>query len=139
MKRYEIVLVGAITAALVSASGCMSTPQAVPPIRSEITSTPSGATIKLDGDVLGTTPFVANIPKKPVYKGPAAHSTTFAGTPEGIEKAFAKIREHEKLVYYTFEADREGHKTAEQKFTTDYGIPPTIHFDLKPRQSSTNK
>lgn len=154
MRRHELVLVSVIAAGVAIVAGCTSTPKQVPSlrpetapapkeipsIRSEITSTPSGATVRLDDGVLGTTPFVANIPKKPAYAGPAVYSTgAFAATPDGMDRMFAKIKSHERQVYYTFVASKEGYKEDVQKFTIDYGIPPILHFDLHPLQTSTNQ
>jgi hypothetical protein len=132
MKNHELVIVVAMVVISAIASGCAS-------IQTKFTSTPPGATIKLEDEVLGTTPFTADIRKKPHYTGPTTLSGSIDMTPEGMDEAFAKIKHMRRKANYIFTATKEGYKEATEEFSVNNELPSLIDFQLEPLRTSTKK
>lgn len=127
MKKHELVIVVMMVVISAIASGCAS-------IQTKITSTPPGATIKLEDNVLGTTPFTADIRKKQHYTGPTTLSGSFDMTPAGMDEAFANIKCMKRKASYIFVATKEGYKEATKEFSVNDVLPPLIDFQLEPLQ-----
>jgi maltose-binding protein MalE len=132
MKNHKLMIVVMMVVILVIASGCAS-------IQAKFTSTPPGATIKLEDDVLGTTPCTADIQKKRNYSGPTTLSGSFDMTPDGMDEAFAKIKHMRRRANYIFTATKEGYKEATEEFSVNNELPPLIDFQLEPLQTSPKK
>lgn len=136
MKKHGLAVGGMIMVVTVAIiSGCASPSMKVSTIPTEITSTPPGATITLDGCVLGTTPFTSTIRKKPNYAGPA----TMSGTAPSFRDAVEQIERAKRAANYTFVATKDGYIDFEKEFIVNDGIPTAIHFDLSPQESPSSK
>ena len=124
MKRQ--VLVGMAAAALVAMlAGCATV---APPAVTQITSEPPGATITLDGNLLGSTPLTATIRKKPDYHGPS----TFSGTAANMREAFQQIERQKQMANYIFVAHKDGFVDARKELFVNDGLPAEIRFELQP-------
>lgn len=96
-------------------------------IRAEFISTPPGAVVALDGLVLGTTPFTAEVPQKSRYTGP----TTMNFNSKTFEEGYRRIKESERQANYVFTATLEGHQEARMVFFVNDGLPSVVRFELK--------
>jgi hypothetical protein len=123
MKVHGLVEVGIIVTIMGIAFGCASTPRKVLSVPAEITSTPTGATVKLDGCVLGTTPFSTNICRKTkLYSTGIVHKNT-----ADLVNEFQRLADSQ--VYY-FLVTKEGYRPLKVSLDVDAGVPRRLHFSL---------
>ena len=103
-----------------SVSGCSTTKP------TQVTSTPAGAVVTLDGKSIGITPLSVNVSKK--SKMPMDGSFSFSNTRDAV----ADFKRRADSQIYYFVATHDGYMTTNASFDVDGGIPPLIHFDMKP-------